>query len=176
MKSLFETPRLRIRTFVESDFEILFELDSDPEVMKYISGGRPMTSDEVRATLQRIIAKYTEWKVYGVWAAEKKDSNEFIGWFSLKPLPGTSEIEIGYRLLKSHWGQGFATEGAKVLLDYGLGVLGLKKVVAITNIENDPSKKVLQKIGLKLIDDRKYQSSPSSPEQRVTWFEIFRNN
>lgn len=173
MKKVFETPRLRIRTFGESDFENLFKLDSDPEVMRYISDGRPMTSEEVKATLQRIISKYAEWKVYGVWAAEKKDSNEFIGWFSLKPLPGTSEVEIGYRLLRNHWGQGYATEGAEALLKYGLRSLGLKKIVAITNTENMFSKKVLQKIGLKPVDDRKYQSSPTSPEQIVTWFEIF---
>lgn len=172
MKILLETSRLKIRTFAEKDLENLFALDSDPEVMKYISDGKPMTLEEVKIVLQRIISRYDEWKIYGVWAAELIDSGEFVGWFSLKPLPGTSEIEIGYRLLTKRWGQGFATEGAKAILNYAFETLGLKKIVAITNIKNESSKKVLQKIGLKLIDDRKYQNSLESPEQIVTWFEL----
>lgn len=172
MNQIVETERLKLRQFNESDFQGLFELDSDPEVMRYISEGKPMTKSEVATTLQKIMARYDEWKVYGVWAAELKATEEFIGWFSLKPLPGTAEIEVGYRLLKKHWAKGFATEGSRRLVDYGLNQIGLKKIVAITNVKNEASKKVLKKIGLNYIDNREYQSSPGVPMLTVCWFEI----
>lgn len=154
------------------DYSNLYALDSDPEVMRYISGGKPMEPEAVRHVLERILARYEEWKVYGVWAAELKASGEFIGWFSLKPLPGTSEIEIGYRLLKKSWGKGYATEGAKELLNYGIHNLGLKKIVAIANPANQGSLRVLKKIGLRYLGDVDYQSSGEAPKCRVSWFEF----
>jgi RimJ/RimL family protein N-acetyltransferase len=120
MKTIVETERLRIREMRIEDYDNLYALDSDPEVMKFISNGKPMEAAAVRSVLERILARYEEWKVYGVWAAELKSSGEFVGWFALKPLPGTSEIEIGYRVLKKNWGEGYATEGAKELLRYGI--------------------------------------------------------
>jgi RimJ/RimL family protein N-acetyltransferase len=170
MKIIAETERLLIRRLEVRDYEGLYDLDSDPDVMRYISDGKPMSAEAVRSVLEKIIGRYEEGKVYGVWAAEVKTSGEFIGWFALKPLPGTSEIEIGYRLLKKYWGKGYATEGAKELLRYGTEILGLRKIVAIANPKNQASKNVLEKVGLKYIGDHHYQSSPESEKVLVSWF------
>lgn len=175
LRIIVETERLLIRQMVMTDYDNLYALDSDPDVMKYISSGKVMTSDEVKSTLERIIARYNEWKVFGVWAAELKSTGEFIGWFSLKPLPGTSEIEIGYRLLKKHWGKGYATEGAAKLLDYGLHKVNLKKIVAIANPQNNTSKKVLEKIGLKYTGEVEYQSPLETSKNIVSWFELIKD-
>lgn len=172
MKTIVETERLRIRQMRMEDYDNLYALDSDPEVMRYISDGKPMEAKAIRKVLEKILARYEEWKVYGVWAAELKTTGQFIGWFALKPLPGTSEIEIGYRLLKKYWGQGYATEGAKELLQYGVRKLGLSKIVAITNAGNIGSKNVLKKIGLEYSGDVDYQSSSEAPKSRVSWFEF----
>lgn len=176
MKLVAETERLRIRQMEMTDYDNLYALDSDTDVMKYISAGKTMTPEEVKNTLGRILARYDEWKVFGVWAAELKTTGEFIGWFSLKPLPGTTEIEIGYRLLKKHWSKGYATEGARKLLDYGFHTLNLKKIVAITNHNNQASKKVLEKIGLRYSGEVEYQSSLETSKNTVSWFELLNGN
>jgi RimJ/RimL family protein N-acetyltransferase len=172
MKSMFETQRLRIREMQITDFNHLFALDTDPEVMKYISDGKPDSEEQVRATIKRVIARYEDWKVYGAWAAEIKETGEFIGWFSLKPLPGTLEIEVGYRLLKKHWGKGYATEGATKMIEYGFQTLSLQKIVAITHPGNEASQKVLEKVGLRKTGEVDYQSTPDASQIRVVWFEI----
>lgn len=106
-----------------------------------------MTEESVRQVLSRIIARYEEWKVYGIWAAFLKENDEFIGWFALKPLPKTGEIEVGYRLLPQHWGKGYATEGTSALLKHGFDDLSLECVVAIAQLENKASRRVLEKAG-----------------------------
>lgn len=174
MKIITETPRLRFRQFCEEDLENLYRLDSDPEVMKYLSNGVPGTLDQAKAALTRILARYHEGQNYGVWAAELKPTNEFIGWFSLKPLAGTSEIEVGYRLMKKFWGQGLATEGASKMLELGFNTVGLKKIVGIVNISNAASKRVLEKAGFTYDCDIDYKSPNEAVSRRVSWYEIFK--
>ncbi len=172
MSTVLETTRLQIRHFEKSDFASLYALDSDSDVMKYIGDGKVMSEDQVRTVLERIIRGYEEWKIYGVWASEIKQTGEFVGWFSLKPLPGTEEIEIGYRLMKKFWGRGYATEGGKAILKHGFEVLKLPKVVAITNIGNGASKRVLEKIGLTYVNDADYKSAPDAHKRVVSWFAV----
>jgi RimJ/RimL family protein N-acetyltransferase len=170
MTAILETPSIHIRHFEESDFAGLLNLDTDPEVMKYIGNGKIMTEDQVRSALKRIISRYDEMKEFGIWAAELKSTSEFIGWFALKPLPGTHDIEIGYRLLKKHWGHGYATEGATALLKYGFDILKISKIVAITNPSNLISKRVLEKIGLRYEHDIEYRGSPDAETSTVSLF------
>lgn len=170
MKYLFETQRLRYRPFTSSDFGNILELDSDPEVMKYINGGKPTTTAEVEATLKRVSARYLEFPGMGSYITELKSTGDFIGWHSLKPLPGTNEIEVGYRLLKRHWGKGYATEGARFFVQRGLKELNLPRVVAITAIENTASQSVLTKSGFSYINDRDFVY-PNETPIRIKWFE-----
>lgn len=168
----FETERLKYRPVEPSDAKLFFELDSDPMVMKYINGGTPTSMAEIEDFLPKIIERDSNLNGLGIWMAFLKSDSSFVGWYSLKPLPGTIEIEVGYRLKQIYWGKGFATEGSKYLLHFGLTKMDLKKVVAITDPENKASKNVLTKIGLKYIDDRMY-SSPREPEGHlVSWLEI----
>jgi RimJ/RimL family protein N-acetyltransferase len=125
-------------------------MDGDPEVMKYISSGCVMTPQETKTTLARIEFRNTRLKKFGVWAADLKATGEFTGWFFLKPMPGTKEMELGYRLRKKFWGQGLATEGAIRVRDYGFQEAGLSRIVAITHLENQNSAKVLTKVGFRI--------------------------
>lgn len=171
----FESQRLNFREFSKNDFSLLHSLDSDPEVMRHISNGVPLTNEAIQASLDRVIARYQEWKGYGFWAAERKDNGEFVGWFALKPLPGTDEIEVGYRLRRDQWKQGFATEGTKKLIARGFEELNLNKIVAIANIPNLASHRVLEKSGLRYIGDTEYRSSQEAPPRQVCWFEVSRS-
>jgi RimJ/RimL family protein N-acetyltransferase len=168
----FETDRLKFRPVEASDAKLFFDLDSDPLVMKYINGGTPSTMAEIEDVVPKIIERDSKLNGMGVWMTFLKSDSSFVGWFALKPLLGTEEIEIGYRLKQIHWGKGYATEGSRYLINFGLTKMNLKKVVAITDPENLSSKNVLTKIGLKYIDDRMYSSPRQSEGHIVSWLEL----
>ena len=150
MKIFLESERLYLREVKDSDLQLLFELHSDPEVMKFI---RPPEKklEETRATMERIFRTNDYEKGIGLWICHEKISNNFIGWFVLKPLENTPDIEIGYRLLKKHWGKGFATEMSRILLNYCFDVVKLSKIAAATHPDNKASQHVLEKIGLHFV-------------------------
>jgi len=144
-----ETLRLELREFVAADRPDLERLDTDPRVMKYIGSGRVSTPDEIAGAIRRVCRAYRLYPGLGSWRAARRDTGEAIGWFSLKYIPDTVEIEVGYRLLPEAWGQGFATEGATELVRYGFDDLGLERIIGITHPDNAASQRVLQKAGLK---------------------------
>jgi len=130
---LLRTPRLTMREFAAADFDDLLRLDSDPRVLKYINGGKPMARAEVEAALQRVTRYYALYPGLGVWRASRRDNGAFVGWYCLKYCPPTTDVEVGYRLLFDAWGKGFATEGARALLDYGFTDLGVTRIIGVAN-------------------------------------------
>ncbi len=144
-----ETLRLELREFVAADRPDLERLDADPRVMKYIGSGRVWTPEEISAAITRVQRAYRLYPGLGSWRASRRDTGAYIGWFSLKYVPDTVEIEVGYRLLPEAWGQGCATEGATELVNYGFDDLGLQRIIGITHPDNAASQRVLQKAGLK---------------------------
>jgi len=150
MNYFLESDRLYLREIAEDDLHLLFELHSDPEVMKFIRPAEK-TLDETRATMQRIFRTNDYANGIGVWICHEKISDEFIGWYVLKPLENTSDIEIGYRLLKKHWKKGYATEMSRELLKYCFNDRKLSKIAAATHPDNKASQHVLEKIGLKYV-------------------------
>ena len=104
------------------DADLLFELDNDPVVMRYVNGGVPVSRDEiVNETLPAFLSYYERFPGYGFWAAIEKQSGRFLGWFHFRPGPdaGPLEPELGYRLHQAAWNQGFATEGSRALINMG---------------------------------------------------------
>ncbi|MEP7181181.1 MAG: GNAT family N-acetyltransferase [Betaproteobacteria bacterium] len=143
-----QTLRLDLRAFVAADLDDLVRLDTDPRVMRYISGGKPAKPDGIVATLKRILRYPTLYPDLGIWHATRRDNGAFIGWFSLKYAGKSPDIEIGYRLLPDAWGRGFATEGARALADYGFDDLDLDRIIGVIHPGNLASGRVLQKAGL----------------------------
>jgi len=142
------TLRLDLREFVAGDFEELYGLSRDPRVMRYISGGRRSTRAEVATAMRRILRNYRRYPGLGSWRASRRDTGACIGWFTLKYIPRTVEVEVGYRLRYEAWGYGFATEGAGELVRYGFDDLGLYRIVGLTHPDNVASQRVLMKAGL----------------------------
>lgn len=140
------TPRLRLRPPARTDLEDIHLLGSDPEVMRYITFGKTQSRREARRDLAKRIRQSRG--ETGYWIAEERENRSFIGWFALKPLPGTQEHEIGYRLMREKWGRGFATEGSLCLLNYGFGTLDLPQITAVAMPENQASRRVMEKIGM----------------------------
>jgi RimJ/RimL family protein N-acetyltransferase len=140
--------RLDLREFVATDYDDLWRLDQDPHVMRYIGDGRLSSRAWIAAAMQRIARVYRLYPGLGSWRAARRDTGAYIGWFTLKYIPDTVEVEVGYRLLREAWGQGFATEGARELVRYGFGDLGLYRIIGVTHRDNVASQRVLQKAGL----------------------------
>jgi RimJ/RimL family protein N-acetyltransferase len=148
------TERLRLRRFTAADEAALVDLDSDPEVMRYLNGGLPtpraMIRDEI---LPRFVRYHDEHPGWGYWAAIKKESSGFIGWFGLhwrtEGSPG--DVELGYRLRRAAWGRGYATEGARALVRRAFQELAVQRVFATTYEDNLASRRVMEKLGLRLI-------------------------
>jgi ribosomal-protein-alanine N-acetyltransferase len=151
MKVFAETSRLLLREIVPSDKAGLFEMDSDPEVHRYL-GNQPVTSlQQIEEVIVHIRRQYAD---YGIarWAVIEKSSNAFIGWAGLKfitePINGHVEYyDLGYRFMRKHWGKGFASEAAGACVLYGFETLQLQMICAITDSGNHASKNVLRKNG-----------------------------
>jgi [ribosomal protein S5]-alanine N-acetyltransferase len=146
---LLRTPRLSMREFTPADFEDMRRLDSDPRVLKYINGGKPMSHAEVEGAVKRVTGYYALYPGLGVWRASRRDNGAFVGWYCLKYCPPTTDVEVGYRLLFDAWGKGYATEGARALVDYGFDRLGVNRIIGVTHPGNKASQHVLQKSGLR---------------------------
>jgi RimJ/RimL family protein N-acetyltransferase len=153
MQVFLETERLVLRRFTEADVDNLFDLDSDPDVMRFITGGKQTPRDVIRKeTLPRILHYYERFEGFGFWAVIEKSTAEFLGWFHLRPQEGScpEEVELGYRLKKSAWGKGYATEGSRALIRKGFTELGVRRVVAQTMAVNTASRRVMERVGLTL--------------------------
>jgi RimJ/RimL family protein N-acetyltransferase len=145
------TERLVLRQFTMADEDNAVELDSDPDVMHYITGGRASSREEIRADyLPSWMGYYTRYPGYGFWAAEADGA--FIGWFHLRPPVGSppDEPELGYRLRKAAWGKGYASEGSRALIDRAFADFGAQRVFAHTMAVNKASRRVMEKVGLVL--------------------------
>jgi hypothetical protein len=124
---LLKTERMYLRQFQTGDASLLFELDSDSEVMRFITKGRPTPLAKIQdEVLPRFLGYYLQSPSRGFWAAHLSETDEFIGWFHLRPDRIVPE-ELGYRLKRSVWGRGLATEGSQALLQKAFGEWGLKK-------------------------------------------------
>lgn len=149
-----ETERMVLRRFTEADIANLVELDSDPEVMRFINGGRATPREDVETELlPAFLGHYERYAGYGFWAAIEKSTGEFLGWFHFRPDEGAApgEVELGYRLRRSAWGKGYATEGSRALIEKGFTELGIERVVASTMVVNVASRRVMEKAGLRFV-------------------------
>ena len=144
-----QTLRLDFREFARTDADDLWRLDQDPGVMRYINGGKPSTRVEIAARMRLLPRVYRLYPGLGTWRASRRDTGAYIGWFTLKYIPDTVEVEVGYRLARTAWGQGFATEGARELVRYGFDDLGLERIIGVTHPDNLASQRVLMKAGLR---------------------------
>lgn len=147
------TPRLRFRRFTMADVDLITDLDSDPQVMRWINGGTPTPrQDYLNSILPRVIRTYETGPSRGTFAAEELQpdgSHAFVGWFHLKDAyhwPG--ELELGYRLVRAAWGRGLATEGSIGLIRHALQDLREPVVIAAAKVENVGSWRVMEKAGM----------------------------
>lgn len=164
MKHIYlETQRLTLREMNPDEAPLLFDLDSDPEVMTYLTGGKTSDMAACQKALEKTLGYYKKHNhSFGLWFAEEKSFDEVIGWFLLRPDKknpnDTLNPELGYRLKKKFWGKGYATEGSLALLEKAFTDLNCDSVFAEAMKGNSASQNVMKKIGMK------YAGSFNHPE------------
>ncbi|WP_025786268.1 GNAT family N-acetyltransferase [Sporosarcina sp. D27] len=149
-----ETERLQLRDWKESDLEPFRRMNADEEVMTYFPAS--LTSEETKAFYKAIISEFEECG-FGLYAVEEKTNKEFIGLIGFHRATFDADftpcIEIGWRLKKEAWGKGYATEGAAACLEYGFTELNFNDIYSFTADINQPSKKVMKKIGMDFVGE-----------------------
>jgi len=145
----FETDRLRLRQWLPADREPFAALNADPNVMEFFPAILDRAaSDAIADRCESLIAE----RGWGFWAAEEKESGQFIGFVGLHTpspeLPFSPCVEIGWRLATRYWNKGFATEAARGALRVGFELLRLKEIVSFTAVRNLRSRAVMEKLGM----------------------------
>jgi RimJ/RimL family protein N-acetyltransferase len=143
------TDRLLLRQWKDSDYEPFAALNADPAVMEHFPA--PMTTEASDGFVDRIRGDLDR-RGFGLWALEVRDTGEFIGFTGLS-VPSfeahfTPAVEVGWRLAKGAWGNGYATEAALASLAYGFQTAGLEEIVSFTATPNLPSQRVMERIGM----------------------------
>ena len=147
IRTSLETARLRLRLFTHDDLQIMFTLNSDPDVIKYAdTPARDL--DEARQRLEQGPLSDYEKYGYGRFAVELKETGKVIGFCGIKYLPEIDLPEVGYRFLKEYWGRGIGTEAAKACAGFAREDLKIKKLIALIIPENIASIKVAEKLGM----------------------------
>jgi ribosomal-protein-alanine N-acetyltransferase len=156
MQIFAETPRLILREILPADAPGMFELDSDPEVHRYL-GNKPIkTLREAEEGIAFIRQQYLDHGI-GRWAVIEKTTGNFTGWAGLKYMTEacnghTHFYDLGYRFIKRFWGKGYATEAATASVNYGFDVMKLDELFGMADVDNIGSNKTLQKAGLKYVE------------------------
>jgi RimJ/RimL family protein N-acetyltransferase len=145
---IFETQRLFLREMTEADAGHLLALSRNPNVMRYIRGEAPLTTQEAALAVlrERIFPQYA--LGLGRWACIDKRSGEYLGWCGIKHMPAVREYDLGYRFFEHHWGKGYATEAASAAGDFARERLRGERVVGKALRDNVASRRVLEKIGM----------------------------
>lgn len=145
-----ETERLLIRPIALEDVEDLHEVHADPTTWDFIGSGPTETLDATLARLARTI-EYQEQHGISLWAVVERASGRVVGDCGLQYLEGGPDVEVGYRLHRSVRGRGYTTEAARACVEAGFDQLGLERIVAVAWPENTASRRVMEKIGMRLV-------------------------
>ena len=142
------------------DADLIYELNSDPEVTKYLH--EPLTTlEKAVEVLAEIILPQYQLYHHGRWAVHLLENDAFIGWCGLKYRPEKNEVDLGYRLKKKYWGCGYATEASRQCLDYGFNILKLTAIAAAAHTQNLASQNVLTKLGFLLMGEEDIDDDPA---------------
>jgi len=147
-RTVISTSRLRLREYLPSDVDERAAMFADKQTMRYYP--RVKSRDETVDWIKWNLGSYRQ-HGFGLWAVDLKSTGEFLGECGLvvQEIDGTREIELGYSIKRSHWGQGFAPEAAIAVRDQAFEVLGLRRLVSIIHPDNTRSQAVARKVGMR---------------------------
>lgn len=159
--TLIETPRLLLRHWLPTDTCPFTQMNADADVMRYYP--EPYTQERTQALVASIQQELQQCG-FGLYAAQEKESGEFMGYIGLHRATFDASfcpcVEIGWRLGKTYWNKGFATEGATACLAHAFQHLGLHTVYSFTAVLNAPSQRVMQKLGMRFVQHFQHPALP----------------
>jgi RimJ/RimL family protein N-acetyltransferase len=147
-----ETERLVLRMFRDSDTDAYAEMVGDPEVMRFLGGGKPVSRAEAWRNMAMIVGHW-HLRGYGMWAVEERASGELVGRVGCWRPEGWPGVEVGWTLRRAYWGRGYATEAARASLRYGFETLNQTRIISLIAPENINSIRVAERLGEKPGDD-----------------------
>jgi len=163
--SVPDSSRLHYRLMDERDADLLFDLDQDPEVMRFMSDGVPTPREEIDNFLVPFMLDLTQpASGYGLWAAESREKQEFLGWILVREYGYKTNyhnpliVELGWRFKRHCWGWGIATEAAQAIMAAEKGVTAADRFCAIADEANLASTAVMKKLGMQFIDHRMHDT------------------
>lgn len=163
-EEILTTKRILLRPFHQSDLGHLTEMLSDEVVMRPTGFRSAQSSERTQELLTKWIGEGQQ--ELGVWAAQERSSGEFVGWFMLKKTT-SADPEIGFMLPQSQWAKGYASEVSAALLHYAFVTLKVSRVIAKTLADNFASRRVLEKIGMRLVQESPDQDNLISYEMKL---------
>jgi len=143
-----ETPRMRLRSFIEDDLDAYARICSDPETMRYIGAGNVLSRGDAWRSIAFLLGHW-QLRGYGMWAAEDKQTGELIGRIGLHNPEGWPVLEIGWLIDRARWGQGLASEGGRAALQFAFERLDLGHLSSVIHPLNRASIRVAEKLGMK---------------------------
>lgn len=155
-----ETARLRLRMFAPDDLDELSLIAADPEVMRYIGEGHPLTREETLYNLTNIIETFHR-RGFGRWALSDKANGALVGYGGFAFKSEATGVEIVYMLSRPYWGRGLALEVGRACLRYGFEEMGLSSILGCTRPGNSRSRRVLERLGFKFLGEGNYHGYSS---------------
>ncbi len=143
------TPRLRLEPMTDAHLQGLFEMNRDPEVMRYITG-KPDTIEDTQAMIDRVKARWAEWG-YSWWTFIERDGGMIVGAGCVQHLgrDRANPHELGWRLRRDRWDRGYASEAARRMAAFAIDDLGAPQLVAFCDADNTGSAHVMTKLGMR---------------------------
>jgi RimJ/RimL family protein N-acetyltransferase len=162
MITVAPSERLTYRLMTADDAELLWELDQDPEVMKYITHGEISSREKIHTVfLPRMAQYHNPDKGWGLWGVFSQHDGDFLGWILVRPMgffsqqpTDTNNLELGWRFKRCYWGAGFATEAATAVLETLRSERSASQFSAIAMPENEGSINIMKKLGMHFVDQR----------------------
>ncbi|MBW8190101.1 GNAT family N-acetyltransferase [Neiella marina] len=166
MLQVKETSRLCFELMSENDAELMFQLDQDPQVMKFITRGKCPTRDDItNVFIPRMQAYTNPDKGWGLWKIMRRNSGDFLGWVLVRPMyffddekpTALDDLELGWRLHRRYWGLGYATEAAQAIADALIATGEINYLTALAMEENVGSIGVMKKLGMAYVKSDTHQ-------------------
>lgn len=158
---IFRTARLDVRWLTRDDFDVMYGCYSDADAMRFVGDGTPISREDCARWVEVTLRNY-ETRGYGMCALVLRETGEVVGFCGLVHPGGQVEVELKYALRRAFWGRGLASEAAAGMVAYGMGALGIGRVIATVDPAHGVSARVLCKVGFRWVETRASDEGPEA--------------
>ncbi|HET9251884.1 MAG TPA: GNAT family N-acetyltransferase [Candidatus Eisenbacteria bacterium] len=154
--TILETKRLLLRSFTEGDLDAYAAMHADPEVMRYLNSGTPLSRGDAWRSMAVMVGHWTL-RGFGMWAVEEKSTGAVVGRVGLYEPEGWPGQEVGWALARAHWGKGYAFEAAEASLDHAFHTLHWPRAISLIDPDNQRSIRLAERLGERFVREVELQ-------------------